>query len=370
MNDRLQNLRKLFSEKKIDAVLISSLPNITYLSDFSGFTTEDRDAYLLITKNRQYIFTHPIYREVAEKDFNNFVLVEIKRENPLSQALENIVKKEKINTLGFEAFDLKVNDYERLTYHLDKKLLQSIDLVGKLRMIKDTKEIKAIKKACQLGDKAYSQILKNMRIGITEKEVAFLLEMFIKKNGADISFDPIVAFGPNASQPHHIPDKTTLKKNSFVLFDFGVRLNNYCSDMTRTVFFGTPTKEQEKLYYAVLNAQKASVDYLKNKLLLKQAVHAPTIDHVGREYLSAQGYSPFNHSSHGIGLNVHESPHLYPSSKDIMADGMVFSIEPGTYLPGKFGIRIEDIFAIENNKLIQLTNSSKKLIKLEILSSS
>src|ERR1700722_13930004 len=114
MNSRLQKLRKLFTEENIDAVLISSLPNITYLSGFSGFTTEDRDAYLLITKNKQYIFTHAIYREIAEKDFKDFILVEIRRENPLSNALQAIIKKERINKLGFEAFDLKVSDYERL----------------------------------------------------------------------------------------------------------------------------------------------------------------------------------------------------------------------------------------------------------------
>jgi Xaa-Pro aminopeptidase len=365
MNPRLQKLRKLISEEKLDGVLISSLTNITYVSDFSGFTTEDRDAYLLITKKKQYIFTHPIYKEVAEKDFKDFILVEMKRSNPFSQAVKHIVEKENINKLGFEAFDLTVNDFEKLTKETNKKTFVPVDLLSKLRIIKDSKEIQKIKAACELGDKTFTFIYKKLKTGITEKELAVEIEYFIKRNGADISFDPIVAFGPNASQPHHIPDHTKLKKNNFVLFDFGTKLNNYCSDMTRTVFFGKATKEQSELYHAVLHAQQASVDYLKIELKNKRIVQASTIDQVGRDYLTSLGVSPFNHSSHGIGLNVHESPRLYPSSNDTMTNGMVFSIEPGTYEPGKYGIRIEDIFAIENEKLLQLTKAPSNFIEIK-----
>jgi Xaa-Pro aminopeptidase len=364
MNSRLQSLRKLLSEKNLDAVLVSALPNITYLTRFSGFTIEDRDAYLLITKNNQYIFTHPIYKEVAEKDFKNFELVEMKRENPMNVAIKNIIEKEKIKRMGFEAFDVKVNEYESLTKNINKKNLESTDLLGTLRTIKDKSEVLAIKKSCELGDKTFDFIITKLKTGITEIELAVEIEYFIKRHNADISFTPIVAFGQNASQPHHVPDTTKLKKNTFVLFDFGAKLNNYCSDMTRTICYGKATEKQKKIYHAVLHAQLASVNYLKNKLLNEQPIHAPTIDQVGRDYISAQGYIPFTHSSHGIGLNVHESPHIYPVSKDIMADGMVFSIEPGIYLPKEFGVRIEDIYAIENNKLIELTKSLKEFIEI------
>ncbi|HSX08529.1 MAG TPA: Xaa-Pro peptidase family protein [Candidatus Saccharimonadales bacterium] len=365
MNSRLDKLRKLLTKQNLDAILVSDLQNITYLSNFSGFTTEDRDAYLLITKNKQYIFTHHIYREVAEKDFRSFDLIEIKRENPMSVMLKNIIEKEKITTLGFEAFDLKVNDFQNLTKYIDKKILISSNIVRELRIIKDHEEINAIKKACELGDKTFNFIIDQIKLGITEIELAVEIEYFIKRHNADISFSPIVAFGKSASQPHHVPDNTTLKKNSFVLFDFGTRLQNYCSDMTRTIFYGKPNKEQTKLYHAVLNAQLSSQDYIKNALLQKRSIPAPTVDQVGRDYIITQGYVPFNHSSHGIGLNVHESPRLYPSSNDTLTEGMVFSIEPGIYLPGKFGIRIEDIFAIENNRLIRLTKSSNELLEVQ-----
>src|SRR6266567_3760300 len=148
MNLRLKKLRLLLKEENLDAVLISSLTNITYLTNFTGFTTEDRDAFLLITKKNHYIFTHPIYREVAEKDFKDFVLVEYKRNNPFSLVVKKIVEKEQINKLGFEAFDLKVSDYESLTKELNKKILRSVDLVGNLRILKDPDEIQAMKNAC------------------------------------------------------------------------------------------------------------------------------------------------------------------------------------------------------------------------------
>src|SRR5258708_803218 len=333
MNPRLQKLRKLLSEKKLDALLVSSLPNISYLTTFAGFTTEDRDAYLLITKKKQYIFTHAIYREVAIQNFKEYLLVDIKRENPISYALKNIMEKEKIKKLGFEAFDLTVRDYEKLTKQINKKLLEPADLVSTLRIVKDSAEIQTIKKACLLGDKTFTFILTKLKTGITEKELAVEIEYFIKRHEADISFTSIVAFGPNASQPHHIPNETKLKKNNFVLFDFGTKLNNYCSDMTRTIFFGKANKNQSKLYHTVLNAQIASIEYIKTRLQSKETIPPPSVDQLMRHNITAQEYTPFTHSSHGIGLNVHESPHLWPASTDTIEYKMVFSIEPGVYLP-------------------------------------
>lgn len=365
MNSRLQKLRKLLAEKNLDAVFVSALPNIIYLTDFSDFTTMDRDGFLLITKNNQYIFTHGIYKEAVQKNVTNFEFIPILRENPISKTLKNILHNEKIKRLGFESFDLKVNEYEQLVKEIDKKILIPTKIIYELRILKSTDEIKAIKKACQLGDNAYSYILKNIRMNMTEKELALLLEVFIKKHGVEISFTSVVAFGPNASKPHHVPNNTKLKKNSLILLDFGVRLDNYCSDMTRTVFFGIATTEQKKVYRTVLESQKTAIDAIKNYLKTNKQIIGKTIDSVSREYLIQNGFPSMPHSlGHGIGLEVHESPRLTKVSEEIITDGMVFSIEPGTYLPGKFGIRIEDIYAIENNKLIQLTKSPKELIEL------
>jgi Xaa-Pro aminopeptidase len=263
MNLRLQKLRKLLIKNNLDAAFISSLPNIIYLTNFSDFTSLDRDGFILMTKNSQYIFTHGIYEEAVQKNVKDFELIAIQRENPISKAIKDIIHREKIKRLGFENFDLKVNEYEKLLQEIDKDILTPTTIVHDLRIIKTSVEIKAIKKACALGDKAYNYIRKKITANITEKELAFLLEMYIKQHGAQLSFDSVIAFGPNASKPHHVPGATKLKKNNFVLLDFGVKLDNYCSDMTRTIFFGTANAKQKDAYQKVLDSQKIAETFNK-----------------------------------------------------------------------------------------------------------
>lgn len=358
MNERLRQVRKLLAEKHLDAVFISSLPNITYLTNFSGFSNEDRDAYLLITKKKQYIFTHGIYQETVQYKIPEFTLIPIKRENPISNALKGIIIEEKLERVGFESFDLTVSEFDRLTITVPNKILTPASLIEQLRTSKNTDEIRAIKKACELGDKAFTVILKQLKIGMTEKELATELEFFIKQQGADISFPTIVAFNANASMPHHIPTDLKLKQNSLILLDFGVKLHNYCSDMTRTFFFGKATKKQKTIYQTVLTAQQNAIATLTSLLLHKSLIEANKIDKIARDYITSQGYPSIPHSiGHGIGLKVHESPRLTPISNEKLTNGMVFSIEPGIYLPGEFGVRIEDLFAIEKNTLINLTLS-------------
>src|SRR5882672_5337220 len=261
MNFRLRELRKLLAKNDLDAILVSSLSNIVYLTNFSEFSTLDRDAYLLITKTKQYIFTHGIYKEAVEKQVPHFELRAIKRETPITKTIRTIIEEQSITRLGFEAFDLKITEYEQLTKQINKKILIPTDMVNKIRIVKSPDETEKIHKTCALGDKAFTFILKKMKPGITEKALAFELEFYIKNRGADISFPPIVAFDANASQPHHVPTNVKLKRNSLVLFDFGVKLDNYCSDMTRTVFFGKVTKKQKIVYNTVLAAQQQAIDF-------------------------------------------------------------------------------------------------------------
>jgi Xaa-Pro aminopeptidase len=366
MNKRLSKLRSAMKEKNFDALFISSIPNIIYLTTFSGFSTEDRDAFLFVTKDKQSIFTHGIYKEAIKKYIKDFELIEMRRENPVSKSLQNLVTQHKIKILGFESFDLKVSEYETLLKFVNKKILKPTSLVSNLRIIKSSDEIELIKKACALGDKTYSHILKFLRMNISEKELAFEIEAYIRKNGGDPSFPTIVAFGENASFPHHVPTDKRLKKNMFVLMDFGVKMNNYCSDMTRTIFFGKANKEEKNAYQAVLRTQNKAIEQAKNILANNpQKLWAHELDNVAREYIVSENFPTIPHSlGHGIGMEVHEMPRLSPHSKDILENGMVFSIEPGIYLPGKFGVRIEDLFAIENNKLVPLTHSPKEFIEI------
>lgn len=238
--------------------------------------------------------------------------------------------------------------------------------MAKRNLIKTPKEILKIKKACALGDKVYSQILKKIRLGITERELRLEIIHLIRKNGARLSFRPIVSFGKNASHVHHKPTKLKLRKNhGFIMIDLGTKVNNYCSDMTRTVFFGKASKRQKKIYKTVLNAQKIAIDFISNHSNDTYHRSAKETDRVAREYITSKKYPNIPHSlGHGIGLRVHQTPKIGPKSRTILKNGMVFTIEPGIYIKNFGGVRIEDVYYLNKDKLIQLTKSPKNLIEL------
>ncbi len=362
---------QLLSDHNLDALLISSIANITYLTNYSGFSKIEREAYLLVTKRRSYLLTDGRYTE-AVKNIPGFTLIEISLTKPLITAFTELAKKHGIKKLGIEENNLTVAEYKRI-----KKCFPALVNVSlrELRIIKEENEINAIKKACALGDKTFTHVLKKIKQGVTEKELAFEIEFFIKKAGGDISFSQIVAFGENSAIPHHqSSDKPLAISDKLVLLDFGAKVDNYCSDMTRTVFFGKPTTEQKRMYQTVLEAQRKAVAHLGRRrgsdLDSSRRRHSlwrrtAEVDRVAREYIIKQGYSTIPHSlGHGIGLEVHESPSLSPKSKDTLKPGMVFSIEPGIYLPGIGGVRIEDLVVLEPTGPLLLTKSSKELIEL------
>lgn len=361
MDNRLKNLRVLMTQQKVDAVLVSSVANIIYLSEFDYFSNTERDGYLLITKKNQFLITSPLYSHAAKKHIKNYFIFEASAGRTFLDFLKEVTKKENIKILGIETNDLRVSEYNKFSKNVNTTT--NFDL-SSLRLHKTLNEINSIKKACEIGDKAYSHVLKNIRTGITEKEIAFELEFFIRKLGANISFDTVVAFGANAAVPHHKTSDHKLKINQCILIDFGVKYQNYCSDMTRTFFFGMVSEEDKKVYTAVLKAQQKAIFYIEELLSKKRKPIATKVDEIARDYVVAEGYPPFNHSSHGIGLEVHEMPHI-SSSKERLENGMVFSIEPGIYLPDNMGVRIEDLFAIQNNKLIPLTRSPKELFEIQ-----
>ena len=341
---------------KLDAILISSVSNITYLTNYSGFSKEEREVYLLITKNEQYILTDGRYTEDVGTLIPDFKLIEISHKLPSTEALKKLVKTHKIKKTGFEGDDLNHMEYKKLTKELGR--IFHADL-SSLRVVKNSDEISKIENACRLGDKTFAYILKKIKSGISEKELAFEIEFFIKKAGADISFPLIVAFGKKSAIPHHVPTHDKLMKNQIVLLDFGVKLNNYCSDMTRTIFFGSANAEFKKMYETVLNAQNLAIEQLKKQ------IRASEIDKTARDHIISKGYPTIPHSlGHGIGIQIHESPRLSPKSKDILKEGMVFSIEPGIYLPNSGGVRIEDLVALGKNGPRLLTHSPKEIIEL------
>jgi Xaa-Pro aminopeptidase len=234
-----------------------------------------------------------------------------------------------------------------------------VSKINPLKLIKTPDEISKIEKACKLGDKTFDYILKKIHLGITEKEVAQEIDSFMEKNGGKPSFPTIVAFGKNSANIHNVPTNNRLAENQIILLDLGVNLNGYCSDMTRTIFSGKPTSKQKEMYETVLLAQQKAIN------ILVSTRKASEVDMAARDFIVSKGYPTIPHSvGHGIGTEVHELPHIFPKSKDILEEGMVFSIEPGIYLLGFGGIRIEDLVVLTKNGLKILTHSPKDIIDI------
>jgi len=335
----------------------------------------------------------------------------------LSSYLIELSKKESLLRIGFEADNITVSEYTNLSTKggsASGGKNTTISYVpvnlNNIRSIKDKEEIEAITKACTLGDQAFSYILKEVKPGITEIELAFLLETYIREKGAKISFEPIVAFGPNSAIIHHLSDETKLKAKDNILFDFGVKIDNYCSDMSRTVFIGKVSNEQKKIYETVRIAQEKSFEYIsgRNHVIASEAkqssqsvipdsdpgsihidsrlrgndnveiknnshndsqknlmaIFANKIDQAARDYVMKNNYLNFPHSSHGIGIEIHEAPSLSPASTEVIKPGMVFSVEPGIYIPGFMGVRIEDIVTMTEKGPKILTTSPREIIVL------
>lgn len=345
---RIQQLKKLLAQEKLDAVLISAVSNIEYLTGYSNFSKDEREAYIFLGKNFGYIITDGRYSKAIQVQVPHLSLFERGYQKNTEQLFRK--HKKEIETLGIEEDNLTVVEQKILKKHFKK--LKHFD-VKKLRSIKSPEEIDKIEKACQVGDLAFRFILKKIKVGVTEKKIADELEAFVRSNGATVSFPSIVAFGKNSAIPHHQTGDTKLGEGQIVLLDFGAKLDGYCSDMTRTVFFGRVTPKHKKIYSIVLEAQRKAVKSVKKQIKAKE------VDQVAREYIKSAGFADIPHSlGHGIGLEVHEHPSLSPKSKDILKEGMVFSIEPGIYIEGFGGVRIEDLFVLERNGLRKLTNAS------------
>lgn len=365
MLNRVSKTKTLLKKQTLDAALISDVYDIFYLTGFSNFAVEECEAFLLISKKGNFVFTDGRHAEAVRTQVPHFTLIERTANNPLDKILKTLAKKLHIKKLGFDENNITFAEHRLVSACFNDLNHFSI---SDLRMIKDSNEMSSIKTACQIGDKAFRYIQTKIKRGITEKQLAFELEIFIKQQGADLSFPSIVAFGSNASIPHHQTGNSKLVKNSFVLLDFGVKHDNYCSDMTRTIFFGKPNEKQRKMYQTVLEAQRKAIDFfdkvrpsLRSDLTKREIrIKASDIDKAARDYIISQGFPSIPHSlGHGIGVEVHEAPSLSSRSKQTLENGMVFSIEPGIYIPGFGGVRIEDLFTIQNKKLVQLTNAPK-----------
>lgn len=338
MNPVIKNVYSTLKNKKLDGLFVSFTPNISYLT-----AIRSRDSFLLLSSKKNIYFTDSRYIAEAKKYLKHCEIRKI--EGAIFRAIFESCSALKLKRVGFEEKHLSFIGHEKLS----KEFKGSIDLVPTkgiiedLRMIKSADEIKKIKKATEITILAFNYLRDLIVPGKTELEIAGELERFIRLKGANSSaFDIIVASGPNSSFPHHLSSQRKIKNHEPVLIDLGVDYLGYKSDLTRVFFLGKISTLIKEVYAIVKEAQAKAIKRIK------AGVAAKTIDSQARNFIAEKGFAQaFSHSlGHGVGLDIHEAPGISPKSEDILKQGMVFTVEPGIYLPGKFGIRIEDMVVV------------------------
>lgn len=354
MEDRIKIIRQKMEKLGLDGVYLTSRTSHRYFTKF-----DNEDGVLLVTKDNTYAFEDFRYTEVAERLLKNVYTV-IQPKGKRTEWLGEILKKESIERLGVEDYSLSLYEHSLLKSDVNVNLVPIGNMIGEMREIKDSWELEQIEKAQIITDMAFEHILGILSTDITETDVAAELEYFMRKHGAeDKSFETISISAEKTSLPHGVPENVKLKKGFFTM-DFGATVNGYHSDMTRTVCIGKADDEMKKLYNTVLRAQLSALEYLESG-----GLDSKEADSIARKiiYEDYEGY--FGHSlGHSVGLEIHEKPALSPKSSGLLKVGNVVTVEPGIYIPSRYGVRIEDMVAIEERGIKNFTMSPKKLIEL------
>ncbi|HEY5583958.1 MAG TPA: aminopeptidase P family protein [Ruminiclostridium sp.] len=355
LSNRLSIFRSKIKNLNVDGALITKRENYMYLSGFSGTS-----ANLLITDKKAYLLTDFRYIEQSTKQALFFEIVQHKPD--IIDTIYEIINSEGVKKLGFEDQSASYASYKLFTEKFENTELMGIgSVVDELRSIKDAQEIETINKAVQIADGAFLHVLSMIKPGITELDVAAELEYKMKKLGASgASFETIVASGLRSSMPHGIASEKKLELGDAITMDFGAIYNHYCSDITRTVFLGQPDKKLIDIYNIVLKAQLTSEKGAVRGLTGKE------VDKIARDIIYENGFEgKFGHGlGHGVGLEIHESPRLSLGGDKILENNMAVTIEPGIYVEGLGGVRIEDTIIIKDDNPIVLTKSTKELIIL------
>jgi Xaa-Pro aminopeptidase len=340
----------------LDAMLLTGEANRFYAS---GFRSSGTDGVALVTKKKNYYFTDSRYTEAARRYVRDAEIGEIKK--GYAPLINEALASEGLKRVGFEDESMTVADYGRYREKLHCELIPASTLLRDLRMVKDDGELEAMIAAQRIAEKALEEILHEIHPGVTEKELAAKLQYWMLHYGAeDMSFDPIVVSGPNGSLPHGVPSEKPIQFGEFVTMDFGCVFHGYCSDMTRTVAVGAVTEEMRRVYDTVLAAQQAGIAAAQAGATGKE------VDGAAREMIAAAGYGDyFGHSfGHGVGVEIHEAPNAAPSNGEALPAGAVISAEPGIYLPGRMGVRIEDVLILRPDGCENITRAPKELLIL------
>lgn len=347
---RLEKLRSLMEENT--AVFISGKANIFY---YSGFTSDD--ARLLITPDKQYIITDSRYTIQAREQAPEFEIIDT------SVGYKAIFEKAKDFDIAVEEDYITLREIDKIRDVIsdEQNILKKQSEISAPRKIKSEKEIKAIAQAEHIGDEAFTYILDKIRPGVSEAEIALELEFFMRKCGASaLSFETISASGKRSAMPHGTATGKLIENGDFLTLDFGCVFEGYCSDMTRTVVVGKASDWQKEIYDVVLKAQLAALDALSAGMKCNE------VDTIARDIIAEAGYKEnFGHGlGHSVGIEIHEMPSLSPRCEEIIKSGHILTVEPGIYIENKGGVRIEDLVAVTDDGMINLTKSPKELLEL------
>ena len=356
---RQRTLRDRLATTQFDALLVSHLPNIRYLCGFTGSS-----GLLLIEEAGSVFFTDVRYDTQAHAEVKSAKVV-VARQAVLNAAAERIAALRGRKAIGIEAEHATVSERKRLNDLLPARLRlkNATALVERLRMVKDEEELALIRTAVRLGAKLFDRALEVIRPGVKESEVAAEMEYMARRAGAEeMSFSTIIASGTRSALPHGRASDQPIKPGGFVVCDFGVILAGYCSDQTRTVWVGSASQEARAAYEAVQEAQQAAI------AAVRPGARASDVDGAARKVLRKRGLGRyFTHSTgHGVGLEIHEAPRVAAGQKDVLRPGMVITIEPGVYFPGKWGVRIEDMVAVTERGCDVLTPTSKSFLAVPV----
>ncbi|MFP3896842.1 MAG: M24 family metallopeptidase [Anaerolineales bacterium] len=351
MKERVQELRSMLEEEGLDALLVTRAENRRYLTGFTGSA-----GVVLITGKKALLATDFRYYEQVQKQASQVELVHVEDSTP--SALAPHIDELGIQNLGFEGHDMTVRDYERWREALPQvEWISTTDLVEGLRMIKDTEEIALIEEAVRIADEAMEHVLDWIHPGFTESEVAWELEVYMRTHGAAaLSFTTIVASGPNSAMPHATTTERVIERGEPIVIDMGARYEGYCSDMTRSFCLGQANKEYLKVWNTVLEAQKAA------ETGIRAGMSGVEADAIARDIIDDAGYADnFGHGlGHGVGLAIHEGPRVSHTSEDTLQEGTVVTVEPGIYIAGWGGVRIEDTVILTDKGCRVLTRTPKE----------
>ena len=349
---RVDRLREDMTAFHADAALITAPENVAYYSGFTGVSSQ-----LLITPNEVLFFTDFRYVEQAQKETDCDV-VETKGDTRIEVIFEQ-AKKRGVRRIGVDLSGVSYSAYQAYLKHIaPEDIVDLSDAIMRQRSVKDEEELKLIAKGAEHNDRLFAHLCALIKPGITEYDIKAELVYYMHKHGAEVAFPPIVASGEHSSLPHATPTDRKLKPGDLLTLDYGCRFGGYCSDFTRTVAISHMDKEQQKVYDIVNCAGEMAIS------ALRAGVSAKEVDAVARDYIASHGYGDyFGHGTgHSLGRAIHEAPALNARSEAVLEENMVVTIEPGIYLPGRFGVRIEDLLVIKDGGCVNLTSATRDVV--------